>query len=304
MTNQPTTSVNRKPAILASLVVAIVLAACATAYWVLQPSEEPLTPVIQERMIRYSFTLDNQTNQVLEQVAFKAFAPVSTTPFQNVERIETSIPHQIESDELGNQTLVFDIEEFPPYGQKTISISVWLKTADLPAFESPLNHVTALDPLVDADDQHLMEAIKRIGNDDDEIQWLRSANQWVYTTLEDVGYVTEDRGAQYALQEKKGDCTEFAHALMALARFKEIPSMFVAGFPVQGGNSILQASDYHNWVMVNAEDRWGVADPHAGRFEKNQERYVAFRVLGTGVEAFGHSGKFFSYDQKIKAQMN
>lgn len=303
MTNQPTTSVNRKPAILASLVVAIVLAACATAYWVLQPSKEPLTPVIQERMIRYSFTLENQTNQALEQVAFKAFAPVSTTPFQNVERIETSIPHHVESDDLGNQTLIFDIDAFPPYGQKTISISVWLKTANLPAFESPLNHVTALDPLVDADDQHLMEAIKRIGNDDDEIQWLRSANQWVYTTLEDVGYVTEDRGAQYALQEKKGDCTEFAHALMALARFKEIPSMFVAGFPVQGGNSILQASDYHNWVMVNAEDRWRVADPHAGGFEAGQERYVAFRFLPSEPSSEMNSQRFFSYDSRIRVRM-
>lgn len=304
MTNQPAALVNRKPVMLASLVVVIILAACAAAFWVLQPSEEPLSPVIQERMIRYSFTLENRTNQALEQVAFKAFAPVSTTPFQNVERIETSVPHQIESDDLGNQTLVFDIEEFPPYGQKTISISVWLKTADLPTFESPLNHAPALAPLVDANDKHLMDAVSRIGDNGDEIQWLQSANQWVYETLEDVGYVAEDRGAQYALQEKKGDCTEFTHALMALARFKEIPSMFVAGFPLQGGNSILQASDYHNWVMVNAADRWRVADPHAGGFEADQERYVAFRFLPSEPSSDMNSQRFFSYDSRIRVRMN
>ena len=219
-------------------------------------------------------------------------------------RLPRSVPHQLETDELGNQTLAFNLQQFPPYGQKTISISVWLKTADLPAFESTLKPEDALQPLVDKNDQYLIDAVGRIDSNRDQDQWLRSANQWVHDTLEDVGYVAEDRGAQYALQERKGDCTEFAHALIAMGRSKDIPALLVAGFPVPGGNSILQASDYHNWVLANAEDRWRVADPHAGEFETGAERYIAFRVSNEGKTVSSYSQKFFSYDQRVEVRMN
>lgn len=133
---------------------------------------------------------------------------------------------------------------------------------------------------------------------------MKAANAWVYQNLEDVGYVSEDRGALFALTERKGDCTEFMHALVALARTRQIPSLAVAGFRVQGQNAILKAVDYHNWALFKADDAWRLADPHGNVFEEEQGNYVAFRLLKTQTGHKENSQRFFIHDPRVTVSMN
>lgn len=304
MSDQLSKATKRKPILLSLVGFAVLVAVGIVGFFMTEEQGHELSPVITERMVRYSFTLENHSNQALEQTEFKVFAPVSQTPFQKVERIEASLPYQLETGALGNQTLVFSIQKFPPFGQKSISISVWLKLADRPAFDSPLNPDSFLTPTVPDAAGYLVEAVSQMENASGPLQRLGSANRWVHESLQDVGYVAEDRGAEYALRELKGDCTEFAQALIAIARSEDVPALMVAGFPVQAGNSILQASDYHNWVMANADNQWRVADPHAGIFDNDTDRYIAFRLFQNQSGDALNSQRFFSYDPRVRVQMN
>lgn len=266
----------------------------------------------EKKFLRYSFTLTNQTDEVVENAIFRAFAPVANTPYQKVGSIKSSDQFELTSDSLGNQELEFRVNNLPPYGQKVITVSVevsmWNSSGNMDGGAiSPALRQSSLIPLVDASDNHVERALNDIDSSPastDPLGWLKAANSWVHQSIEDIGYVSRDRGALFALAERKGDCTEFMHALVALARTQQIPSLPVAGFRIDGSNAILKAMDYHNWVMFEAEGEWGVADPHANIFERQQGAYVVFRMLSTQAGYSENSQRFFSHDPRVKVAMN
>ncbi|MGK0525737.1 MAG: hypothetical protein ACI92N_003398 [Pseudomonadales bacterium] len=265
-----------------------------------------------KKLVRYSFTLANQSAEAVEDVVFRAFAPVEKTPFQRVDSINSSEQFQLSSDAFGNQELEYRIEELPPYGQKLITVSVELSVWNTPRnvvdeFVLPALRQSRLAPLVDDKHMSVESALNDLRSSTPSLEpfsWMKAASSWVHQSIEDVGYVSRDRGALFALVERKGDCTEFMHALVALARTQQIPSLPVAGFRVDGSSAILKAMDYHNWVMFEADGEWGVADPHANVFESHQGAYLVFRMLATHVGYGENSQRFFIHDPRVKVAMN
>jgi len=300
----------RRPGLLIGLVAVATLLLVLSSIFVPQtPADKSSGDEPTKKLMRYSFTLTNQTGEVVEDAVFRAFAPVESTPFQIVDSIESSQPFELHKDSVGNQELEFQIASLPPYGQKVITVSAELSMWNSPRtdFVSPKLTQLGLVPMVDLSNTHLKRAIGEIEGlsaSASPLDWLKAANSWVYQTFEDVGYVSRDRGALFALAERKGDCTEFMHALVALSRAQQIPSLAVAGFPVDGNNAVLKAMDYHNWVMFEADGGWGVADPHANVFREDQGNYVAFRLLQSQTGKTGNSQRFFSHDPRVKVAMN
>ncbi len=295
-----------------SLIVGSVLLFLVFVLTFKQPTQVISNAIPDRKLVRYSFTLANQSAEAVENVIFRAFAPVANTPFQRVDSINSSEQFQVHSDAFGNQELEYRIEGLPPYGQKLITVSVELSVWNTPRNVGdeavpPDLRQSSLTPLVDDKHMSVESALNDVRSSTASVEpfsWMKAASSWVHQSIEDVGYVSRDRGALFALVERKGDCTEFMHALVALARTQQIPSLPVAGFRVDGSNAILKAMDYHNWVMFEADGEWGVADPHANVFESHQGAYLVFRMLDTHAGYGENSQRFFIHDPRVKVLMN
>lgn len=261
--------------------------------------------------LRYSFALENQSNELIEDIDFQTFAPVQNTPFQTVEWVRASHSHQKEVDEVGNQTLHFTIDQLPPYGQTEISIKTKVSLRDQPKPETTWRNAGFLqaEPFIERDAPVVKSQVARVSRQDgvtNEKSWMEAAHKRIARSLDDTGYNAEDRGAVFALEKKAGDCTEFMYALVAMARNQEVPAVPLAGFRTNSDSTVVQASDYHNWLLFNAENAWGLSDPHGDVFDTNERDYVAFRVLQPGLrtDARDSAERFFVHDHRITASMN
>lgn len=260
--------------------------------------------------MRYGFTLKNTTNQTLHNISFSTFAPVPSTAFQAVGSIEASEPFTKRPDELGNQTLVFEVPELAPYGLQVITISARLTMLSQPGVLFAAPGSESSEPLLDQGAEYVAEILGELQASEaqkDELERAVSIHDWVHQNLHDVGYVSRDRGARYALTERKGDCTEFMHAALGLFRASDIHALGVAGFRVNGSGAVLSAADYHNWTMFSDEnnpERWHLSDPHGDVFNTAESQYVAFRILKSDGIEIRNSQRFFSYDPRVKVEMN
>ncbi|MBW0149238.1 transglutaminase-like domain-containing protein [Marinobacter arenosus] len=278
--------------------------------WNDRPGLAPATPKASDVLVRYGFTLQNTTNQTLQNVSFSTFAPVPKTAFQTLESIEASRPFTKRLDELGNQTLNFEIPELPPFGQRVVTVTARLSMLGRPGVLFVAPESEASEPLVaqGADYvERILGELEDSGTRQESLERALAVHQWVHQNLRDVGYVSRDRGASYALSERKGDCTEFMHAALGLFRASGLPALGIAGFRVNGKGSILSAADYHNWTIFTDEGnsaRWHLSDPHGDVFNKDERQYVAFRILKTGSSDITNSQRFFSYDPRVVVEMN
>lgn len=263
----------------------------------------------RERTVRYSFVLNNDTNQAIRDVTFSAFAPVKETPFQSFQSINATSPFELKSDGRGNQWLEFSLSEIGPYADKIITVTATVvmrssSSSELPAFLDVIPDLRR-KPALDPRHPKVQEALNSIGPVSDQssvLSWLGQATMWVHSSIDDVGYVSRDLGAHYAIAERKGDCTEFMHALVELTRLNGLPAVAVAGFRASARSQLLDASDYHNWAMVSSGTEWFVSDPHANVFGSRQDEYIVFNLLDSSREQI-NSQRFFSHDSRITAAM-
>lgn len=285
-------------------------AAMVLIEWSVGPERTPAKPMASELLVRYGFTLKNTTNQTLQDVSFSTFAPVLKTAFQELETIEASRPFTQRSDELGNQTLNFDVPELPPFGQLVVTITARLTMWSQPGVPFSASSSESSEPLVNRGADYvaqILDELKVLDTQQEGLEHALPIHQWVHQNLRDVGYVSRDRGARYALVERKGDCTEFMHAALALFRVSGVPALGIAGFRVNGRGAVISAADYHNWTIFNGEnnaDQWHLSDPHGDVFNTDESQYVAFRILETGRSEITNSQRFFSYDPRVVVEMN
>jgi len=100
----------------------------------------------------------------------------------------------------------------------------------------------------------------------DEVEKVNQIHDFVVDHLEYQTFFGKDKGAQYALKERWGDCTEYADLMIALCRYSDIPARRVSGYTVMQDTSQLLAkifrSSGHAWVEVYFNDfGWIPFDP-------------------------------------------
>ncbi len=233
------------------------------------------------RQLRYSFTLRNTTARPLSKVEFLTLAPVPRTSHQWLEKLTATHPYSVSRDSLGNQVLRFELEVLPPYASRIISITADLKMAergaeepggDVARFTRPERYIESSAPRV----SELARAVR----DPSPLRTVRQAYDWVAANVQPSGYVPDERGALYLLEQRCGDCTEFAYLVAALSRANGVPARPMGGYLLQG-NAIVGPADYHNWAEVLIDGRWLVVDAHQKSFAEHQAGYVAMRIIST-----------------------
>jgi len=193
------------------------------------------------------------------------------------------------SDNIGNQILHFAFEGIPPHGIKIVTIAANLMLSDkanpiqidnVPAYIEPQKYIEA---------DHA--EIKKLAADLNASTPMKTAQktfQWVSKNTNYAGYIKNDRGALYALRQKKGDCTEFMYLFVALCRANRIPARPIGEY-ICRNNCILKPSGYHNWAEFYDAGSWYIVYFRQACAAKNILTYrdwLGTRLgAGTGPEA-------------------
>ena len=239
-------------------------------------SETP-SPVL--RQVRYGFTINNTSGDLLDKVSFYACAPVSATAYQRCLRLTSSHPYLLHADTHGNQVLEFVLRHVPPFSTEVITLEATLEMSDRPGnVEGPPGSAYLRpEPLMAFDQDDFLREIPPALR----FTMFDSAEQiytWVGDRVEDVGYQPRDRGATYALQSGQGDCTEFSCLFTALCRRQGLPARRLAGV-VTDKNCKIGPADLHNWSEFLEDGVWYPADPQHKVFKTGGSQYVALKIL-------------------------
>lgn len=237
------------------------------------------------RHIQYGFTLQNKTNRLVKEAEFWTYAPVKQTPTQQCVHLEASHPFQVISDDLGNQILRFTFKDLSPYATKIITIEADLLLSDRPnpMHVKDISAYLRAEKYCESDDPEISRVAKELKGPK-PVSTAENIFRWVAGHIQHAGYLREARGALYALNEKKGDCTEFMYLFAALCRANNIPVRCIGGYVCQE-NAVLRPNGFHNWVEFCDGGVWKTADPQRKAFMQAPSKYIAMQVLGKASES-------------------
>jgi len=116
-----------------------------------------------------------------------------------------------------------------------------------------------------------------------EVDIVKNIYNYVIDNLEYTLHGKKDWGAVKALQQKKGDCSEYSDLFVAICRAKNIPARVVTGYTVRfddiSSRPVFDGLDSskHNWVEVYLQKYgWVPFDPSRGDIENIIFRDRAF----------------------------
>ena len=269
-------------------------------------SSTPNAVYAEKKLIQYSFTLRNTSNQVREDVEFWVYAPVSQNSFQKSDQIDANVPFTKLIDGQGNQVLKFFINHLAPFSNQQIRIRVPLVVAtnaqsvavqDLTQYLKAERYIELEHDLIQ---QHAAQLHTKQPNQEQ----AHKIFDWIIQNIQATNYQRLAHGAVEVLKKRQGDCTEFAYLFAALARKNAIPARVLGGYRYPT-DAILKSEDYHNWVEIYLEGAWRVVDPHGKRFLTAENEYVAMSVLNeTEHHPLASHTRFYSSDPNVSVRMN
>lgn len=232
------------------------------------------------RQIQYGFSLRNTTNRVLRHIEFWTYAPVPKNSIQMRLNLEASYPYRLLTDGMGNHVLHFSLADLPPYGTRILSISALVSFSDRSSaipLEDPNPYIVP-EEYIESDNPD----IRRVAAGLIDTSLATTAERifrWVSEHIQSYEYSGKDRGALFALRNRRGDCSEAMHLFVALCRAAGIPARGIGGY-VHGSSTILDPEAYHHWAEFHTDGAWHVADPQRKVFCEEQHRYCAMRIIG------------------------
>jgi len=257
------------------------------------------------RNIQYSYTLQNKTNRVIKLAEFWAHAPVKQTATQLCQDLTANYPFQFISDPDGNQVLHFKFENLAPYATRIITIKARLmvsRSANPVAVEPQASDLLP-EKYVESDHPDIQRLAAKLRKSDAS-DTIKAVFGWVASQVRYSGYAAKARGALYALQHKKGDCTEYMDLFVALLRANGLPSRRVGGY-ICPQNMVLKARDYHNWGEFYLDGTWQIADPQNNVVMQNPGDYIAMRIIRAAADGPPGTGNRFRVKGKgLEARMN
>jgi hypothetical protein len=135
--------------------------------------------------------------------------------------------------------------------------------------DRPTRADTAANPWVqsDAPEVHAL-ALKIVGNAAYNVQRMRRLRGFLTDYIDSKGLDVEYASALETMQSRRGDCTEHAVLLAALARSLHIPARVVTGLVyVDRYGDAERVFIPHAWVQAWVEGRWVSYDSAQGRYD-------------------------------------
>lgn len=253
----------------------------------------PLATAGMQRRVPMVLEVRNQSAELATAIAVGVFLPVAAAVRQQCcQQIEASMAYELLTDALGNQAMRFRLPPLPPHAARMIRLTATLQHQSNaqanPGYRArasikSMRLLLAAEPLIEVDSEQIQH-IAMLLKEANPMATASAINDWVSNHLQYSGYRRNAIGALAALNHRQGDCTEFAHLFIALARAADLPARTMAGY-VLGPTQRPSAAGLHNWAEVLVHARWLIADPQHRLLGDGDGRYLATRRLGVVPEA-------------------
>lgn len=254
---------------------------------------------------RYTFAVQNTSSNILENPAFVAYSPADIPGLQEVETLQSTQPYRLIKDAAGNRVMQFELDWLPPYGTRIITVTATVRRYvhwQAQARILPTGRLSA-GPYMQLNDSVVAEAAKGLWRGNAETTATAVLN-YLADRVHRVQYIREDRGAAYALRERRGDCTEFMYAFSALMRADGVPTLNFGGF-ISPSAGVLRSVKYHNWSAYRAKSGWTLVDPEYNIPDLSGQRYLIFRVFAPdAAHPLSNTHRFVSTDPRLKVIFN
>lgn len=249
------------------------------------------------RQIRFKLCVTNETSRLVSSGELMAYLPTKQTNHQLCQRITTSMPARLRTDQLGNQVLYVPLDHVAPFGTVIITIEVDYSVCQqtdagiIEAGETDYSPFLLTDRYSQSDVSELFAIAEKLTREN-VYQSGRAIYDWVIANVEDVGYTAEDKPLHVTLTRKTGDCSEMAHLFCALARVQHIPAQYLSGYYVEQSR-LLHPATFHNWAQFYDGHVWRLADPQGRRFDRLAHNYLIFAIAGGQSATWMHGSYRF-----------
>jgi transglutaminase-like putative cysteine protease len=249
------------------------------------------------------FEVKNESNKVIRDSKFATYLPIESA-HQRVGNLRVSQNYSVVKSDDGNRVLETKFDLLPPYGVKKISISADITSISSAKASSvvPGESYLKAEKYIEVEDEKIVAIAKQLSGDTKK-QTATNIYNWVTNNLGNSGYTSQDKGALFALESGKGDCTEFMYLTIALARASGIYARGVGGY-VYPQSTLVKSADYHNWAELYFDDKWHVIDSQKKVFSDQSGDYISIRHLSDKkVSLLGTSHRFSVIDESLKVKM-
>lgn len=231
------------------------------------------------RKLRFTINITNPKAVALENQAVWMYLPARVATTHELIAVDVSTAHTVEYDVLGHSVLKIQWNSMPAFFQQVIRVNCDLRLRDLPSTQRPESPANWLkhERYIEVSDPQIQALAKKL-KASTELKTAQSIYEWIASNLTYAGYIADDLGAQYALSERRGDCTEYAYLAVALARAVGIPARMVGGFVVDRDTAI-KSDDYHNWAQLWVAGGWLVLDAQKQKWLDPKMEYITFRYF-------------------------
>jgi transglutaminase-like putative cysteine protease len=191
---------------------------------------------------RVSFTLSFRVTGKpgTDKAVVTALMPRTIEGRQKIVRIKYTPKPESEFEESGSKYARFVLNS--PVGPQVITAEVEaelyrfdLSTAGKrrhePESRERLSQWLKSEKFIESDGKEIKQAARSIAGAD-EIDTIRNIMSFVHQKVRYSGFDDADRGALWALQNGKGDCTEFSDLFVAVCRAKNIPARVWEGYTI------------------------------------------------------------------------
>jgi hypothetical protein len=253
---------------------------------------------IENKSLTLSFVLTNPREVVLKNQRFYIYLPANSAR-QRLKSVDSSNEYTLETDRLDQNIIMFEFPVFKPLSIKTIAVSAMVET-----FQMEDKNIIKADDwlqserLIESGNPQLKILASQLKRDTD-VNTCYAIYQWVSDNLTYTGYIADNLGAQYAVEKLKGDCTEYACLIVALARANGIPARVVGGYVI-ASDTVVQAKNYHHWSEIYFDGQWQLVDAQKRNWLAAQESYIAFNFYHTRHSALIEAGKRYELSRDLR----
>ncbi|MDD3888108.1 MAG: transglutaminase-like domain-containing protein [Patescibacteria group bacterium] len=204
-------------------------------------------------------------------------------PYQDVlEETISPTNYEIIKDENSNEYLKYTFYNLLPNESRTFNLQYKIKlnkiSYDLQNCQGKsINQFLSSEKSIESDNQEIINLSQNITrNAQNECQASKEIYDWIGNNINYPGYIPDAKGAFWALQNRQGDCTEFADLFVALNRADNIPARFIEGLVYQSDQETDSSQMKHDWTQVFLPGTgWVPVDPTFGRMTSNRNDYFA-----------------------------
>jgi len=217
--------------------------------------------------VTYQTTITNTTTTPLTNIRIFIAFPPPFQPYQQLIDIKpTSNLGQQATDLVGNHWLEFPCHRLAGHDSLTYGYTALVRNRSVQyqfsqsienqSIPKPLLVYTKPEYFIESHHHLIKDLAQELSQDQPGlIPFIRTAMRSVTKILryEPQRY---ERGAAYAIENKVGDCTEYAALFAALCRARGIPARLISGFA-----SSKKKWERHGWSEVWIRNHWIPVDP-------------------------------------------